>query len=260
MITSDQIVERMKAEIVGDVKEGIVPANVASFLDLHNFVDANCYGGAEEIFGEFVTESATDHEHQAKLDIVNSLITPAIEATDAWIKAGGIETALTLERVRAKPKGMKVTVYRPKELIGLGAPQAFLDDDHPKQGDWHQSAKAELLEGDPHMRLHQMGRDFLIYSMYHAREPRFLGYAVENFGAACKKLGYELPLTESDAVWLTYTKNEIEPAPPDEQQFLLSQIATVFGTKAAQEQADALGVRWPSRLGPTQSGPMPRHR
>jgi len=260
MITSDQIVERMKVEIVADVKAGIVPSTVTSFLDLHNYVDANCYGGAEDIFGEFVTESAADHEHQAKLDIFNSLITPAIEATDAWIKAGGIETALTLESVRAKPKVMKITVYRPKELIGLGAPQAFLGDDHPKQGDWYQSAKAELLEGDPHMRLHQMGRDFLIYSMYHAREPRFLGYAVENFGAACKKLGHELPLTETDAVWLTYTKNELDSAPPDEQQFLLGQIAIVFGTKAAKEQSEALGVKWPLRVGPTQLGTATHNR
>jgi hypothetical protein len=58
--------------------------------------------------------------------------------------------------------------------------------------------------------------------MYHAREPRFLGYAVENFGAACKKLGYTLPLREDEAVWLTYVASELEPAPADEQQFLLA--------------------------------------
>jgi hypothetical protein len=247
MITSRELAERMKADIVADVKAGIVPATVASFSELHNYVDANCYGGAEELFGEVVTESATDQEHQAKVDIVNGIMAPAIEATDAWIKAGGIETVLTLERVRAKPIGMKITVYRPKELNGLGAPQAFLDDDHPKQGDWHQSAKAELLEGDLHMRLHQMGRDFLIYSMYHAREPYYLGLAIENFAVACQKLGHPLPLKQNEAVWLTYNSNELDSAPADEQQFLLRQVARTFGDQAAVDQAAALQMQWTSR-------------
>src|SRR5215469_9388271 len=132
---------------------------------------------------------------------------------------------------------MKVTVYRPRELIGLGQPQGFLGEDHPTQGDWVQSAKSVQPDGvDPHMMLHQMGRDFLIYSMYHAREPRFLGYAIENFGAACEVLGYSLPLKENEAVWLTYGPGGLDPGLPEEYQFLLGQIANVFGVKAATEQ------------------------
>lgn len=38
-------VERMKAEILADMEEGIVPEDVASFSDLHDHVDANEYGG-----------------------------------------------------------------------------------------------------------------------------------------------------------------------------------------------------------------------
>lgn len=241
MITAQEIIERMKAEIIEDVKSGTVPADIPDFSELHKHVDPNCYGGVDEVFAEVVTASKTDEEHQAKLDIVNAVMQPTVEAIDAWIKAGGIALALA----------KKISVYRPKAAIGLGAPEAFVDDDHPKQGDWHQSAKAQLIEGDPHMRLHQMGRDFLIYSMYHAREPHYLGMAVENFGCACKKLGYELPLKETDAVWLAYLKSELDPAPLDEQQSLLEQIAMVFGAKAAREQAEALGVAWPSRLGST---------
>jgi hypothetical protein len=147
------------------------------------------------------------------------------------------------------PYDMKVTVYRPKEAVGLGPPQGFLGEEHPTQGDWVQSAKSVQPDGiDPHTMLHQIGRDFLIYSMYHAREPRFLGYAVENFGAAARKLGYSLPLKEEDAVWLTYLPTELDPAPPQDHQLLLGQIAAVFGTKAAKEQADAIGVKWPLRL------------
>jgi len=105
-----------------------------------------------------------------------------------------------------------------------------------------------------------MGRAFLIYSMYHAREPRFLGYAVENFGAAVKKLGYNLPLKEEDAVWLTYLASELDPGTPQDHQLLLGHIATVFGAKAAQEQADAIGVKWPSRVGSRPDSDRSRQR
>lgn len=117
------------------------------------------------------------------------------------------------------------------------------------QGDWVQSAKVELPDNeDQHHRLHLIGRAFLIYSMYHATEPRFLGYAVENFGAACQMLGYSLPLKEDDATWLTYERSEIDPAPPEDYLSMLGVIATVFGSKAATEQAAKLGVQWPSRI------------
>jgi len=64
---------------------------------------------------------------------------------------------LTKNPVRAMPSFMKVTVYRPREAVGLGPPQAFLGDEHPTEGDWGQSAKAELSDDknlEPHFRLH----------------------------------------------------------------------------------------------------------
>jgi len=39
------VIERMKAEIQADIVAGIVPATVSSFSELHDYVDANCYGG-----------------------------------------------------------------------------------------------------------------------------------------------------------------------------------------------------------------------
>lgn len=45
MITAVELAERMKAEILQDVKAGIVPSTVSEFAELHDFVDANCYGG-----------------------------------------------------------------------------------------------------------------------------------------------------------------------------------------------------------------------
>ena len=38
-------VEQMKLEILDDVRNGYVPVSVTHFGDLHDFIDANCYGG-----------------------------------------------------------------------------------------------------------------------------------------------------------------------------------------------------------------------
>jgi hypothetical protein len=41
-------VERGKREILADVRSSLVPVTVASFSELHDYVDANGYGGAFE--------------------------------------------------------------------------------------------------------------------------------------------------------------------------------------------------------------------
>jgi hypothetical protein len=46
--TLEQAIERSKSEILGDVAEGTVPATCASYSELHDYVDANGYGGAFE--------------------------------------------------------------------------------------------------------------------------------------------------------------------------------------------------------------------
>jgi hypothetical protein len=44
-----QAVARAKREILEDIECGLVPSGVASFSELHDFVDANWYGGAFEL-------------------------------------------------------------------------------------------------------------------------------------------------------------------------------------------------------------------
>jgi hypothetical protein len=139
---------------------------------------------------------------------------------------------------------MKVTVYRPKEVVGLGPPKAFLGEDHPEQGDWVQSAKAELPEADQPPRLLLLGRAFLIYSMYHVRDPHFMGIAIQNFAAAARMLGYNLPLKEDDGCWLTYGPEGFDPALPRDFHFMLDNIAAVFGDNAAKQQAQQLHIDW----------------
>jgi hypothetical protein len=258
MVTPEQMAERMKVEIIADVKAGTVPSTVATFSELHDYVDANCYGGSETLLDELDAKAPdTDEGHSGALSAMCDLMNPSQEIVDIWIKAGGIDTALTLERVRTKPKGMHVTVYRRNEPRGLSAPQAFLGDERPEGDGWFVSAKSDVSDAEHPPKLLLLGRNFLIYSMYHARDPHFLSIAVENFAAACEKLGYNLPLKEHEAVWLTYSINELDPAPPEVRQSLLRQIAAVFGTEAAKDQADALIGQRPSRRRAAQGGPAP---
>jgi hypothetical protein len=144
---------------------------------------------------------------------------------------------------------MKVTVFRPKLANGLGPPKAFLGDAHPTQGDWVQSSKSDQPDGmDPHRLLHMMARDFLIRSMYHVTEPRFIGYAIENYGAACEILGYSLPLTEEFATWPHYEQSEVDPATDDDLSGMLTSISKVFGAEAASKQSQTLGAKWSPRV------------
>ena len=45
MLIIEHAIERSKAEILEDIDAGIVPNTVSSFSQLHDYVDANEYGG-----------------------------------------------------------------------------------------------------------------------------------------------------------------------------------------------------------------------
>jgi len=47
-VTLKDVVARAQREIIDHVGAGVVPATVASFGELHDYVDANGYGGAFE--------------------------------------------------------------------------------------------------------------------------------------------------------------------------------------------------------------------
>lgn len=75
METKLAIIERAKAEIREDVLLGIIPDNTYSFEDLHNFVDANEYGG--------FTDDNFTADWDFVVDVQNIL--------DAWMKKTGID-------------------------------------------------------------------------------------------------------------------------------------------------------------------------
>lgn len=93
MMTSAELAERMKTEILADVEKGIVPASVSSYSELHEYVDANLYGGTEALLEELDSEAPdTDEGHSGALAALCGLANPAMDAVDAWIRSGGIAT------------------------------------------------------------------------------------------------------------------------------------------------------------------------
>lgn len=81
----DVAVERSQAEILADLAEGVVNSKgdtmtadaIGSFSDLHDYVDANCYGGLCDDDYPFVIASDDDPS-----DAIQN-------AVDAWLRAGG---------------------------------------------------------------------------------------------------------------------------------------------------------------------------
>lgn len=79
------VVERAKREILAHVVAGIVPRTCASFSELHDYVDANGYGGA---FERPFDNNETDFWNAVQ------------DAVDRWIKQGGLNESLTEEEAR----------------------------------------------------------------------------------------------------------------------------------------------------------------
>jgi hypothetical protein len=247
--TPSELAERIKQQILEDVRAGTMPANVTSFSQLHDFVDANCYGGTEKMLEDLDKDCVdTDELHRANLMAVVAVMNPAMDIVDAWIKSGGIAKGLTTALPKANAGVMKITVYRREEQDGFSEPVACLGDETPQGDGWFAQSKAELSDAQHPPKLLMLGRAFLIYSMYHARDPYHLGIAVENFGAAVKRLGYSLPLKQDEASWLTYPPDGLDAGAPSDYQFMLGHIASVFGVDTARGQADALGVKWRPHL------------
>ncbi len=74
-IRIDAVIAKAKQEILNDIREDRVPAGITSFSELHDYCDANEYGGLCEEHGDMSTEDA----HRVQ------------EALDVWIKAGNAE-------------------------------------------------------------------------------------------------------------------------------------------------------------------------
>ena len=86
------LVSRMKLDVMHDVAANVVPRDVESFGDLHDYVDANCYGGlCEYEVSDALIEmfGGRDQDEGMPQDMVD-LINEAQGAVNQWIIDGGL--------------------------------------------------------------------------------------------------------------------------------------------------------------------------
>ena len=82
------VIASMKLGIINDINAKILPPNIVDFRDLHNYVDANEYGGfcieefVEPLIQLFGGRDEDEGMPQAMLDFMNE----AQGVIDAWIK------------------------------------------------------------------------------------------------------------------------------------------------------------------------------
>jgi hypothetical protein len=87
-----EVIERMKREVIADVKSGQVPRTTKTFSELHDYGDANEYGGfCDDAFIDMLTQHFGGLDKntgmpQGMLDFINA----AQDAIDIWIKEGGL--------------------------------------------------------------------------------------------------------------------------------------------------------------------------
>ena len=90
MFIIEHAIERSKAEILEDIAAGVVPGTVSSFSELHDYVDANEYGGlCEEGTWWNLAESDTDAAKEANggIYLLHFDQSNAVQdAVDAWLK------------------------------------------------------------------------------------------------------------------------------------------------------------------------------
>jgi hypothetical protein len=79
------VVRQAKQEILTDIARGIVPYTLRSFAELHDFVDANEYGGLTEgVYPRSDGDRARDEIGDAETAFANRVQ----NALDGWIKRG----------------------------------------------------------------------------------------------------------------------------------------------------------------------------
>lgn len=83
----EALAERMKQDIMRDIRRGDVPVNVATFARLHDYVDANGYGGL------FEAKFLEDEDWAQKGPWMEN-INAAQEIVNGWLAQGGVYEAL----------------------------------------------------------------------------------------------------------------------------------------------------------------------
>lgn len=90
--TLADVVDRMKREVRRDIQDGLIAVSVRSFSELHDYVDANEYGGfCEDAVADALIEhfgGRDEHEGmpQGMLDYINA----AQRAVGEWLASNSL--------------------------------------------------------------------------------------------------------------------------------------------------------------------------
>jgi hypothetical protein len=105
-INIERLAEQVKAEILKDIGDGTIPQSVRSFSELHDYVDANTYGDAEQMVHEIGIRKAIDVCNAFQPIVDTWLHNGRVLVIDGWedIGTGGGCTALY------KPTGEAVPI------------------------------------------------------------------------------------------------------------------------------------------------------
>ena len=119
-------VARMKSEILADIAAGTVPASVSTFSELHDYVDANEYGGfcdPDSVMGTIIAlqderDSLTEEQERnwsktgelEELQEQNTAFANAAQnAVDAWIKTGVLKGSDVIQKTIFKLSAIQKT-------------------------------------------------------------------------------------------------------------------------------------------------------
>ena len=87
MFIIEHAIERSKVEILEDMSSGIVPTTVSSFSELHDYVDANEYGGLCEAGSWWCIADDSVGLIESDTHLLHFDQSVAVQdAVDAWLK------------------------------------------------------------------------------------------------------------------------------------------------------------------------------
>lgn len=115
--TLDQLVERMKDEILANMQAGHIAPSVASFGELHDYCDANCLGGLceDKIADALIEHYGGRDQHEGMPQGMLDLINAAQAQVDQWLKQRSAELGdLTTPDLTA----MKVAEFDLCDVVG----------------------------------------------------------------------------------------------------------------------------------------------
>jgi len=157
MKNKEQIVKQMKTEILQDMAEGLVPTTVKAFSELHDYRDANCYGGfCDDEFADALIEhfgGRDEHEGmpQGMLDLINE----CQNEIDIWLR---LNTAIKINVKELAEEALNAACKLMQDRLGVtdgGFASAFFSDDQVQDVFVEYiNAEVELMSG---LRLHCPG-------------------------------------------------------------------------------------------------------